>query len=158
MAKDLSVFNNYIVDTIQINIILNSLSPSLRMTVLALKTQFGNLNIDQLPLYLKALEENIKPDKNYELMLTQEKPSGNSFLMHPRLFKKKFNRNKLKKDTSFQKQQVNIVKCYKCGKSGHIQRNCRPKHQNNNNRRPWQDNPNQKIICVVSQTTLQMKT
>lgn len=54
------------------------------MKVVALKSQFENLNIDKLPLQLKALEEDIKAVKNHELMLTQDKSSGSSFPMRPR--------------------------------------------------------------------------
>ncbi|CAN6472123.1 unnamed protein product [Victoria cruziana] len=153
MAKDLLVLNNPIADAMQINTILNSLPPSWKMTVVALKTQFGNLNIDQLPLQLKALEEDIKVDKSHELMMTQDKSSSYSFPSRPRQFKKKFNNFKSKKNPSFHKHPANTVKCFKCGKIGHIQRNCRTKIYNNNtnNRKPRPDNQDKEVICVVTE-------
>ncbi|CAN6440078.1 unnamed protein product [Victoria cruziana] len=155
MAKDLAVLNNPIADTMQINIILNSLPPSYKMTVVALKTQFGSLNIDQLPLQLKALEENIKADKGQESMLTTGKPSNSSFLPRPRPFKKRFVNKKFKRGPNFHKHQPNTVKCYKCEKLGHIQKNCRVKprngNNNNNNQNQRHGNQNREFICVVSE-------
>lgn len=104
------------------NIIINSLPPP-KIIVVALKTQLDNLNIDKIHLQLKALEEDIKLDKNHELILTRDKPSDNSFLYRPKLFKNKFNSNRFKMNLRFQKHQANVVK-YKYGKLGHIQKNC----------------------------------
>lgn len=50
ITKDLLALNNSIADVMQIKTILNGLLPSLKMIVIALKTKFGNMNIDQLPL------------------------------------------------------------------------------------------------------------
>lgn len=98
MVKDLSALNNLIIDVMRINTILNSLPSSYKMTMIALKTQFDNLNIDQLPLQLKSLEDDIKADKKHELMMVRDKPSGNYFIAHPKPLKRKFN-NKFRKNT-----------------------------------------------------------
>lgn len=99
--------------------LLNSLSLSWKMTVIAFKIQFENVNINWIPLQLKVLEEDIKANKNYELMMNQEKPSGNHIPCRPKPFKCKFN-NKFKNNISFQKYQVSIIKYYKCERSVYI--------------------------------------
>lgn len=75
MAKDLSSINN-IIDVMQINTILNKLPQSWKITIIELKNQFGNLNINKLSLQLKDVEEDIKIDKNHKLILVQDKPLG----------------------------------------------------------------------------------
>lgn len=80
---------------------------------------------------LKAIDKDIKAEKNCKLMMAQDKALG-SIPTRPKQFKQKFY-NKFRKNTCFQKHQANLVKYYKCGKLWHIQKNCRLKVQNNKN-------------------------
>ncbi|KAF3785415.1 Retrovirus-related Pol polyprotein from transposon TNT 1-94 [Nymphaea thermarum] len=60
---------------------------------------------------------------------------------------------------STKKPQGTVVKCYRCGKPGHIRKNCRTrftnmkdnKGQDNYNRRKPQSDSDREVICVVSE-------
>ncbi|KAF3777016.1 hypothetical protein EJ110_NYTH46416 [Nymphaea thermarum] len=65
-----------------------------------------------------------------ELMIVQEKPVGSHVPVKPKQFK---NRNDGKFKGNFagtKKSQGTVVKCYRCGKPGHIRKNCRTRFTN----------------------------
>ncbi|KAF3787754.1 hypothetical protein EJ110_NYTH22418 [Nymphaea thermarum] len=158
MAKDLAVMGNVISDNMQISTILNSLPPSWDMAVTALSVQFDNLTLEKFPLQL-ALQQRLTKRNRAKLMIVQEKPVGSHVSVKPKQFK---NRNDGKFKGNFagtKKSQGTVVKCYRCGKAGHIRKNCRTtftnmkdnKGQGNYNRRKPQDDSDRGVICVVSE-------
>lgn len=91
-------------------------------------------------------------------MIVQKTPSSEYILAKAKPFKRKFNGRFKKNNIGFQKHQKNAVKCFKCGKPGQVQWNCRSKFNNNysnkrrnNNRKENQQN-NRDIVCIVSKS------
>ncbi|KAF3774681.1 Retrovirus-related Pol polyprotein from transposon TNT 1-94 [Nymphaea thermarum] len=147
MAKDLAMMGDIISDNMQISTILNNLPPSWDMAVTALSVQFDNLTLEKLPLQLVLQQQRLTKRNRAELMIVQEKPVGSHVPVKPKQFKNR-NDGKFKGNfVSTKKSQGTVVKCYRCGKPGHIRKNCRTrftnikdnKGQDNYNRRKPQD-------------------
>ncbi|KAF3778403.1 hypothetical protein EJ110_NYTH43610 [Nymphaea thermarum] len=124
-----------------------------------MSVQFDSLTLEKLPLQLALQQQRLNKRNRAELMIVQEKPVGSHVPVKPKQFK---NRNDGKFKGNFagtKKSQGTVVKCYRCGKPGHIRKNCRTKFTNmkdnkgqgNYNRRKPQEDSDKEVICVVSE-------
>ena len=137
--QELAILGNPILDRMQASVVLHSLPDSWESVVVALNYSTTAVTIKNLPTLLGIEAERIakkNTSKSFMSIASASEPPKNETLKNGKNFK---NNDKMGKG-----------KCFKCGKIGYYQANCR--ENKNNNKLNYGGSKD--IICVVFESFL----